>query len=156
MLIVECFLVTIDMLCNESSWLNHLPFRVSEINNTIDIDEDMPEHSWCMMTSSMEILSALLALCGGIHWWIRLNKGQWRGASMFFFVLRLNKRLSKQSWSWWFETPSRLLWRHCTDLTKPGIVPFYSPYNPENGFICLRRSVSRSTETSIPTTLWPL
>ena len=29
-----------------------------------------------------------------------------------FFDLRLNKRLSKQSWSWWFETPSCSLWRH--------------------------------------------
>ena len=28
------------------------------------------------------------------------------------FDLRLNKRLSKQSWGWWFETPSRSLWRH--------------------------------------------
>ena len=30
-----------------------------------------------------------------------------------FFVMRLNKRLSKQSWDWWFETTSCLLWRHC-------------------------------------------
>ena len=30
-----------------------------------------------------------------------------------FFNLCLNKRLSKQSWSWWFETPSRSSWRHC-------------------------------------------
>ena len=30
-----------------------------------------------------------------------------------FFDLHLNKRLSKQSKSWWFETPSRPLWRHC-------------------------------------------
>ena len=30
-----------------------------------------------------------------------------------FFYLRLNKRLSKQSWGWWFETPSRSLWRKC-------------------------------------------
>ena len=30
-----------------------------------------------------------------------------------FFDLRLNKRLSKQSWGWWFETLSRPLWRHC-------------------------------------------
>ena len=29
-----------------------------------------------------------------------------------FFDLRLNKRLSKQSWGWWFETLSRPLWRH--------------------------------------------
>ena len=30
-----------------------------------------------------------------------------------FLDLRLNKRLSKQSWCWWFETPSCPLWRHC-------------------------------------------
>ena len=29
-----------------------------------------------------------------------------------FFDLRLNKRLSKHSWGWWFETPSCPLWRH--------------------------------------------
>ena len=29
-----------------------------------------------------------------------------------FFDLRLNKRLSKQPWSWWFETLSHPLWRH--------------------------------------------
>ena len=44
------------------------------------------------------------------------HKGQWRGALMFcFFICALNKRLSKQSWSWWFETPSRLFWRLCND-----------------------------------------
>ena len=32
------------------------------------------------------------------------------------FDLRLNKRLSKQSWGWWFETPLRSLWRHCNGL----------------------------------------
>ena len=30
-----------------------------------------------------------------------------------FFDLRMNKWLSKQSWGWWFETPSWSLWRHC-------------------------------------------
>ena len=30
-----------------------------------------------------------------------------------FFDLRLNKRLSKHSWGWWFETLSCPLWRHC-------------------------------------------
>ena len=30
-----------------------------------------------------------------------------------FFHLRPNERLSKPSWGWWFETPSRSLWRHC-------------------------------------------
>ena len=32
-----------------------------------------------------------------------------------FFDLRLNERLSKQPWGWWFETPSWSLWRHCND-----------------------------------------
>ena len=33
------------------------------------------------------------------------HKGQWHGT--------LNKRFSKQSGGWWFEMPSRPLWRHC-------------------------------------------
>ena len=32
-----------------------------------------------------------------------------------FFDLRLNKRLSKQPWGWWFETPSWSLWRQCNE-----------------------------------------
>ena len=40
------------------------------------------------------------------------HKGQWRSFDVFF-DLRLNKRLSKQSWGLWFETLSRPLWRHC-------------------------------------------
>ena len=31
------------------------------------------------------------------------------------FDLRLNKRLSKQSWGWWFDMRSCSLWRHCND-----------------------------------------
>ena len=31
------------------------------------------------------------------------HKGQWRRA-LVFFDLRLNERLNKQSWGWWFET----------------------------------------------------
>ena len=32
-----------------------------------------------------------------------------------FFDLRLNKRLSKQSWGWWFGTLSRPSWRQCNE-----------------------------------------
>ena len=35
-----------------------------------------------------------------------------------FFDLRLNKRLSKQPWGWWFETPSLSLWHHCNVYMK--------------------------------------
>ena len=35
---------------------------------------------------------------------------------IFFFLSFLIKRLSKQSWCWWFETPSYPLWRHCNEF----------------------------------------
>ena len=39
-----------------------------------------------------------------------------------FFDLRVNKRLSKQPWGWWFETPSWSLWHHCNaSLIKSGM-----------------------------------
>ena len=38
------------------------------------------------------------------------HKDQW--SFDVFFDLRLYKRLSKQSWGWWFETLLRPLWRH--------------------------------------------
>ena len=41
-----------------------------------------------------------------------LHKGQWRRALAFSLICVLKKRLSKQSWGRWFETPSRPLWRH--------------------------------------------
>ena len=44
------------------------------------------------------------------------HKGLWRGSLMLSLICALNKRWSKQSWGWRFETPSRSLWRHCNDL----------------------------------------
>ena len=35
-----------------------------------------------------------------------------------FFVLHLNKRLSKQWWGWWFVMPSCPLWHHCNDKNQ--------------------------------------
>ena len=35
-----------------------------------------------------------------------------------FFHLRLNKRLSKQPWGWWFETPAWSSWRHRNGLCR--------------------------------------
>ena len=39
-----------------------------------------------------------------------------------FFDLSLNKRLSKQSWGWWFETPSGSLWHHCNDTSNGDVL----------------------------------
>ena len=74
-----------------------------------------------MMTSQNGIISALLTMRGNHRWPVNSpHKGQWRGALMFSFDLLLNKRLIKQSWGWWFETPSRPLWRHCNGLIRRG------------------------------------
>ena len=63
----------------------------------------------------METFSALLAICAGnspIPGEFPAQRPVTRSFDVFF-DLRLNKRLSKQSWGcWWFETLSRPLWRH--------------------------------------------
>ena len=44
-----------------------------------------------------------------------------------FFDLGLNKRLSKQPWGWWFETPSRPLWRRSNEKSATYIQTKISP-----------------------------
>ena len=85
----------------------------------------------------MEAFSALLVNVRGIH---RLpvnspHKGQWRGASMFFFDLCLNKRLSKQSWGWWFETLSCTLWRHRNDWYHMNYLSVCISFTPQLNYI---------------------
>ena len=62
----------------------------------------------------METFSALLAICVRNSPVTAEFPEQKPVTQSFdvFFDLRLNKPLSKQSWGWWFETPSRSLWRH--------------------------------------------
>ena len=66
---------------------------------------------WC---HEIETYSALLALCAGISTVIGELPSQRPVTRSFvvFFHLCLNKRLSKQSWGWWVETPLCPLWRH--------------------------------------------
>ena len=66
----------------------------------------------------IETFSALLALCAGNSSVTGEFPSQRPVTQSFdvFFDLRLNKRLSKQSWGWWFETPPRSLWRHCNGV----------------------------------------
>ena len=79
--------------------------------------------SWTWWRHQMETFSTLLAFCEG-------NQSVTDGFSsqrpvtrsfdvFFFFLLRLNKRLSKQSRRWWYEASSHSLWRHC-DVEVPG------------------------------------
>ena len=46
------------------------------------------------------------------HRWIPSQRQVTRNFGVFI-DLSFNKRLRKQSKRWWFETPSRSLWRHC-------------------------------------------
>ena len=62
----------------------------------------------------METFSALLAICAGnspVPGEFSAQRLVTRSFDVVF-DLHLNKRLSKQSWGWWFETPSHPLWRH--------------------------------------------
>ena len=66
----------------------------------------------------METFSALLAICAG-HSPVPGEFPAQRpvtGSFNVFFDLRLNKRLSKQSWGWWFETLPCPLWCYCNDI----------------------------------------
>ena len=68
----------------------------------------------------MEWVSALLALCAGnspVPGEFPSQRPVTRSFDVLF-DLRLNKRLSKQSWGWWFETPSCTLWRRCNVLLR--------------------------------------
>ena len=65
----------------------------------------------------METFSALLALCAEnspVPGEFPTQRPVTRSFDVFF-DLRLNKRLSKQPWGWWFETPSWSWWRHRND-----------------------------------------
>ena len=73
-----------------------------------------------MMTSSNgNIFRVTGPLCGEFtgHRWNPPQRPVTRSFDVFL-DLRLNKKVSKQSWGWWFETPSRSVWRHCNDTSK--------------------------------------
>ena len=85
------------------------------------VNNDIPGETFRMMTSSNGNFSRVNGpLCG-----------EFTGSGEFpaqrpvtrsfdvFFDLRLNKRLSKQPWGWWFETPSWSLWRQCNGIADP-------------------------------------
>ena len=78
---------------------------------------DMETLSASWWRHQMETFPALLAICAGnspVPGEFPTQKPVKRSFDVFF-DLRLNKRLSKQSWGWWFETLSRPLWRHRND-----------------------------------------
>ena len=66
----------------------------------------------------METFSALLAICAGsspVPGEFPAQRPVTRSFDVFF-DLRPNKRLGKQWWGWWFETPLTPFWRHCNGM----------------------------------------
>ena len=65
----------------------------------------------------METISTLLALCAGnspVSGEFPSQRPVTRSFDVFFDLCP-NKRLGKQLWGWWLETPSGSLWRHCNE-----------------------------------------
>ena len=83
-----------------------------------ELEGALPRHAGIpgrenMMTSSNgNIFRVTGPLCGEFtgHRWIPHTKAS--DAELWCFLWSVSKRLSKQPWDWWFETPSRSLWRH--------------------------------------------
>ena len=87
----------------------------------------------------MKTCFALLGICAGyspVTGEFPSQRPVTRSLDVFFY-LRLNKHLSKESWGWWFETPSPSLWRHRNVPRRAWC--FNSEFRTnENVFTCLR------------------
>ena len=97
----------------------------------------------------METFSALLAICAG-NSPVPAQRPVTRSFDVFC-DLHPNKRLSKQSWGWWFETLSRPLWRHCNGKEMKTVLVAYCERKISgqfayimNKFICVWKSIDRS------------
>ena len=102
----------------------------------------------------METFSALLTLCAGNSPVTGEFPSQRPVARSFdvFFDLCLNKRLSKQSQGWWFETLSRALWRHCNDISNSCFSPWHEDVNLGSNL----KSSSDTSNLNVKTTYRPM
>ena len=104
--------------CRRSDQMMH-PRRILSLFQYMYCNLQCDESVWCVFLHTwwrhqMKRFSALLAFCAGNSPVILRAKAR-DGSFDYFFDLRLNKRLSKQCWGCWFETPSCPLWHHCDD-----------------------------------------
>ena len=81
----------------------------------------------------METFFALLAICAG-NSLVPAERPVTRSFDGFF-GLPVNKRLSKRSWGWWFETQLRPLWRHWNVMLISSIaIASYERHTPSEEF----------------------
>ena len=89
-----------------------------KVTSAIVRDAAAISNTWHDEVIKIETFSALLALCAGnspVSGEFPAQRLVTRSFNVFY-DLRPNKRLSKKSRCWWFETPSRSLWRHCNEI----------------------------------------
>ena len=98
----------VEELCHFLLWLN-ISAASCYSNSADDISHD---GAW--WRHQMETFSALLVVCAGnspVTGEFPAQRPVTRSFNVFF-DMRLNKRLSKRSWDWWFETPWCPLWHN--------------------------------------------
>ena len=93
-------------VCCFTSYVLHL-YYTTILSTYLETFCTFAYSSW--WSHQMETFSALLAICA-----VTLSFD-------IFFDIRLNKRLSKQTWGCRFETQSGSLWRHCNELDQQWI-----------------------------------
>ena len=107
----------LQRLCIHLTWMHHPRDKSMAYCNTAITIANALEGEWRTLTlwrHQMETFSALLVICAGnspVPGEFPTQRPVTRSFDVYF-DLRPNKRLSKQSWGWWFETQSRPLWRH--------------------------------------------
>ena len=117
MIIQTSLAVAIKRLKDSPTWLNvattsKSPNLHPRVRLEFENNNNMLLPWW---RHQMETFSALLAICAGnspVSGDFLVQRQVTRSFDAFLDLLP-NKRLSKQSRGWWFETQSRPSWRHC-------------------------------------------
>ena len=100
---------------------------------TVSLDHDVLNLANMMTSSNGNIFRVTGHLCGEFTGprWIPCTKAS-DTELWCFFDLRPKKLLTKQSWGWWFETPSHPLWRHRNEIAHLFQMPkWYKKYLSE-------------------------
>ena len=113
-----------------SSWTNNWSSGISLVvlDTASEAVWDSGYRVWCWWGKTCPLIGQLFMMTSSDGNIFRVTGplcGEFTGSGEFpaqrpvrhsfdvFFDLLPNKRLSKQPWGWWFETPSWSLWRQC-------------------------------------------
>ena len=127
--------------------LKHENFFVllSFLNTEMALVVETSSHGHMMTSSNGNIFRITGPLCGeftGHRWILPQRPVTW--SFDVFFDLPLNKRLSKQSRRWWFETPSWSLWRHCNE--QEHVCLLHSQFHGSGGLVRQEPGTSAAME----------